>query len=100
MDKLKKRKPTDIIKKVIITDKTTKFLEFNQYCFNVERKANKLEIKQAIEYLFKVKVKKINSYNTPEKKHTVGKFIGKKPQYKKAIVTLNDDYKINLFSDK
>lgn len=100
MNKLKTQKLTHIIKNAIITDKTTKLLENNQYCFNVDRGSNKSEIKQAIEYIFKVKVKSINSYNPPSKKRTVGKFTGKKPHYKKAIVTLSSKDKINLFSEK
>ena len=100
MNKLRTQKLTNIIKKAIITDKTTKLLENNQYCFNVDKKSNKLDIKQAVEYFFKVKVKSINSHNPPYKKRTVGKFTGKKPHYKKAIVTLNSKDKIHLFSEK
>lgn len=99
MHKTKERILLDLIKYPIITDKTTKLLEDNQYSFAVNRKANKLEIKEAIEYLFNVKVKKVNTCNTPHKKRTVGKFIGYKPNYKKAIVTLNDNHTINLFSE-
>nr|YP_010204112.1 ribosomal protein L23 [Ahnfeltia fastigiata]UAT97667.1 ribosomal protein L23 [Ahnfeltia fastigiata]UAT97871.1 ribosomal protein L23 [Ahnfeltia fastigiata] len=89
----------DIIKYPLITDKTTKLLEENQYCFAVDRKANKLDIKKAVEYLFNVKVKKVNTSHPPEKKRTIGKFIGKKPHYKKAVVTLNSEDRINLFPD-
>ena len=100
MNKLKKQKLIHTIKNVIITDKTTKLLENNQYCFNVDNRSNKSEIKQAIEYIFKVKVKSVNSYNPPEKKRTVGKFTGEKPHYKKALITLDSKDKINLFSEK
>ena len=53
----------------------------------------------AIEYLFNVKVVKINTCNLPRKKKRVGKYIGWKPQYKKAIVTLSEGDVINLFTD-
>lgn len=87
------------IKKPIITDKTTKLLENNQYCFQVDYRANKTKIKRAIEYIFNVKVQKINTCHEPYKKRTVGRFKGYKTHYKKAIVTLLKNYKINLFTD-
>nr|QCI09121.1 ribosomal protein L23 [Inkyuleea mariana] len=89
----------DLIKYPIITDKTTKAIEDNQYCFAVERKANKIDIKEAIEYIFNVRVKKVNTTNTPVKKRRVGKFIGKKANHKKAIIKLHDKYTINLFPE-
>lgn len=99
MNKSKIRKFFTIIKKPIITDKTTKFLENNQYCFQVDPRANKLSIQKAIEYIFDVKVAKINTYHQPPKKRTVGRFIGYRAHYKKAIVTLSKNDKINLFSE-
>nr|YP_009314977.1 Ribosomal protein L23 [Scinaia undulata]SCW23432.1 Ribosomal protein L23 [Scinaia undulata] len=89
----------DLINKPILTDKTTRLLEDNQYSFQVQRKAKKEEIKKAIEYLFNVRIIKINTINLPSKKRTVGRFIGKKPSYKKAIVTLDANDKINLFPE-
>ena len=88
-----------IIKYPIITDKATRLLENNQYSFIVNRYSDKIEIKTAIEYLFNVKVIKINTCRLPRKKKRVGKFIGWKPQYKKAIVTLLEGDVINLFTD-
>jgi large subunit ribosomal protein L23 len=99
MTKLSNKRLIDLIKKPIITDKTTKILENNQYCFAVNRYANKSEIKQAVEYVFNVKVKKINTLNLPIKTKTIGKFIGKKTRYKKAIVTLVEQDSINLFPE-
>lgn len=89
----------DLIRKPILTDKTTRMLEENQYCFSVQKNAKKNEIKEAIEYIFNVKVIKVNTLNTPLKKRTVGKFIGKKAQYKKAIVKLIAQDKIDLFPE-
>ena len=90
---------TQVIKYPIITDKATRLLENNQYSFMVDRYSDKLTIKAAIEYLFNVKVIKINTCRLPRKKKRVGKYIGWKPQYKKAIVSLSEGDVINLFTD-
>jgi large subunit ribosomal protein L23 len=90
---------SQIIKYPIITDKATRLLENNQYSFVVDRYSDKLMIKTAIEYLFNVKVIKVNTCRLPRKKKRVGKYIGWKPQYKKAIVTLSEGDVINLFTD-
>ena len=90
---------SQIIKYLIITDKTTQLLENNQYSFIVDRYSNKITIKTAIEYLFDVKVIKINTCHLPRKKKRVGKYIGWKPRYKKAIITLAEGDVINLFTD-
>jgi len=93
------RSSAQIIKYPIITDKATRLLENNQYTFVVDRYSDKLSIKAAIEYLFNVKVIKINTSRLPRKTKRVGKYIGFKPQYKKAIVTLSEGDVINLFTD-
>ena len=98
-----KTEPTiliDLIKYPIITDKATKLLESNQYSFATDVKATKAEIKLAIEYLFQVKVKAVNTHHIPRKQRRIGKFIGNKPNYKRAIVTLISGNSINLFSEK
>lgn len=100
MDKEKQRGLLKIIKRPIITDKTSKLLEENYYCFNVDYKANKTEIKEAIEYIFNVKVVKINTCHMPRKKRKVGRFQGYKSHYKKAIAKLSTGDKINLFSEQ
>nr|QCI06431.1 ribosomal protein L23 [Dictyurus purpurascens] len=88
-----------LIKYPIITDKTTKKIEDNIYYFAVDKNANKIYIKKAIEYIFNVKVNKINTLNQPKKKKRIGKFEGHTTQYKKAIIKLNEEYKINLFEE-
>jgi len=93
------RNSADIIKYPIITDKATRLLENNQYSFIVDRSSNKLAIKATIEYLFNVKVIKINTCRLPHKQKRVGKYIGWKPQYKKAIVRLAEGDVINLFTE-
>ena len=93
------RSNSQIIKSPIITDKTTRLLENNQYSFVVDRYSDKNSIKNAIEYLFNVKVTKLNTCRLPRKKKRVGKYSGWKPQYKKAIVTLSEGDVINLFTE-
>ena len=93
------KKTIDIIKYPIITDKTTKLIEENQYCFAVTYQASKKDIKQAIENVFNVSVIKINTLTIKNKKKRLGKFIGKKAKYKKAIVKLCAQDNINLFPD-
>lgn len=88
-----------IIKYPIITDKATRLLENNQYSFIVDRSANKTIIKATIEYLFNVTVIQVNTCRLPRKQKRVGKYIGWKPQYKKAIVRLAEGDVINLFTE-
>ncbi len=95
-----KKNNIDIIKYPVITDKTTKEIENNTYCFNVTKDSTKKDIKVAIEEIFKVKVKKINTITNPPKTKTVGRFKGKKTNYKKALIKLSENYKINLFDEE
>jgi large subunit ribosomal protein L23 len=93
------RSKAQIIKYPVITEKATRLLEKNQYSFVVDRYSDKLTIKASIEYLFDVKVVKVNTCRLPRQKKRVGKYIGWKPQYKKAIVTLSEGDVINLFAE-
>ena len=93
------RSNAQVVKYPIITDKATRLLENNQYSFVVDRYSDKITIKAAIEDLFSVKVVKINTCRLPRKKKRVGKYLGWKPQYKKAVVTLLEGDVINLFTD-
>jgi large subunit ribosomal protein L23 len=90
------RKLPDLVRRPIVTEKATRLMEENKFTFEVTPKATKPEIKAAIEDLFEVKVVQVNTQQQPRKKRRVGKFIGFKPQYKKAIVTVapGDDNKI------
>ncbi len=89
----------DLVIKPIITEKATLQLEQNKYVFDVLPKATKPEIKAAIESLFDVKVTGVNTIRPPRKKRRVGRFIGHKPLYKRAIVTLEEGDSITLFPD-
>ncbi|MFH1025926.1 MAG: 50S ribosomal protein L23 [Nitrospirota bacterium] len=88
----------DIVLKPIITEKTSLLKETgNQYVFEVKRDANKIEIKKAIEKLFKVKVVSVRVALMQGKERRVGRFSGKKSDWKKAIVTLIPKDKITIF---
>jgi large subunit ribosomal protein L23 len=93
------RSSVDSIKYPLITDKATRLLENNQYSFIVNPNSDKITIKAAIEYLFNVKVIKVNTCHLPKKKRRVGKYVGWKSHYKKAIVTLSEGDTINLFAE-
>mgnify|MGYP005844682577 FL=1 len=88
----------DIVVRPIITEKSSLLKEGgNQYVFEVLRDANKIEIKKAIEKLFKVKVVSVHVSNIEGKKKRVGRFAGKRPDWKKAIIKLNAKDKITIF---
>lgn len=101
MTKLDSRALMDLIQRPIVTEKATRLMELNQYTFEVSPQASKPQIKAAIEELFEVKVTAVNTQKPPRKKRRVGKFIGFKPLYKRAIVTLVDGEPIRkrLFPD-
>ena len=88
----------DIVKKALITEKSTVVKdEWNQYVFAVDRRANKIEIANAVEKLFKVKVLDVRTMNVLGKKKRVGKTVGVRPSWKKAVVTLAEGSRIELY---
>ena len=88
----------DLILRPIITEKSSSMKETdNQYVFEVQRAANKIEIKKAIEKLFKVKVVSVQVALMQGKERRVGRFSGKKPDWKKAVVKLSPKDKITIF---
>jgi large subunit ribosomal protein L23 len=97
--KYKERDLADLILKPIITEKGTIQMELGKYVFDVLPKATKPDIRAAIESLFDVTVVKVNTLTLPRKKRRVGKFVGYKAQYKRAIVTLKEGDSIALFPD-
>ena len=87
----------DIIKAPIITEKSANIASHEgTYVFKVDVKANKSQIKDAIEKIFKVKVESVNTVNVHPKKKRVGRYPGMTNKYKKAIVTLVNGNKIDL----
>jgi large subunit ribosomal protein L23 len=86
-----------VLKMSMVTEKGSKLQEgANQYLFKTEVDANKLEIKRAVEKLFNVKVKKVRTMNFRGKLKTLGRFSGKRPNWKKAVVTLEKGHTIDL----
>ena len=87
----------DVIKRPIITEKSSNLVENLQYTFEVEPKATKTEIKDAIEKIFKVNVIEIRTINVHRKAKRMQRFEGFKPAYKKAIVRLAAGQTIDVF---
>lgn len=87
----------DIIRRPIISEKSTGAMAENKYTFEVHVDANKTQIKKAIEEIFKVKVTKVNTINVEGKMRRYGKFLGKRRDRKKAIVTLAEGQSIKIF---
>jgi large subunit ribosomal protein L23 len=86
-----------VLKKPLFTEKGSSLKEVhNKILVEVAKNANKLDIKKAVEDIFKVKVEKIATINTQGKWKRYGKFIGKKPNRKKAIVTLKTGEKLEF----
>ncbi|MBN2796169.1 MAG: 50S ribosomal protein L23 [Clostridia bacterium] len=92
------RSPYDVIIKPIITEKSMMDIEMGRYTFRVATDANKTEIRAAVEAVFGVKVASINTMNVKGKVKRQGRFVGKRADWKKAIITLTADSKaIELF---
>ena len=89
-------KDFDIIIAPIVTERTALMANENKYAFKVSPKANKTQIKQAIESIFNVKVLSINTTNSHPKERRVGKHTGMTNKYKKAIVKLAEGNSINF----
>jgi len=89
--------PRDIILRPVISEKTYGLLDEGKYTFIVDPRSNKTEIKQAIEKIFEVKVVSVNTLNRPGKKKRRGFIVGKRPDTKRAIVTLAPGDEIELF---
>ncbi len=89
----------DIILKPIVTEESMKGTALKKYTFSVAKDANKVEIAKAVEKLFDVKVKSVNTINVSGHLRRYGRFEGYKPSWKKAIVTLTEDSKTIEFFD-
>jgi len=90
--------PQDIIRAPLISEKGTALAEsVNQVLFKVRTDANKIEVKHAVETLFKVKVVQVRMARYLGKMRRIGKNIGRRPAWKKAYVTLKEGDKIDFF---
>ncbi|MCR8636304.1 MULTISPECIES: 50S ribosomal protein L23 [Paenibacillus] len=87
------KNPRDIIKRPVITERTSDMMTEKKYVFEVELRSNKTEIKQAIEQIFKVKVTNVNTMRMPAKPKRYGRHSGYTSEWKKAIVSLSADSK-------
>ena len=87
----------EIIVRPLITEKTMKLVEEGKYTFEVKQGSNKVEVKKAVEELFKVEVTAVNMMNTLRKRRRVGKYEGLRPAVQKAIVTLAKGQKLDVF---
>ena len=86
-----------IIRRPLVTEKTTLLREGNQYIFEVDPRANKIEIEKAVEKLFKVKVLGVRTQNILGKQKRYGRLMGKKRDWKKAVVTVAPGSTIEIF---
>jgi len=87
----------DVLIRPVVTEKSTDMLSQNKYTFIVDMRANKTEIKQAVEEIFKVKVDKVNTMRVPGKLRRQGRSVGRTSDYKKAVVTLVPGHSIEVF---
>lgn len=85
--------PRDIIIRPIITERTAEMMDDLKYVFEVSIRANKTEIKNAVEQIFKVKVANVNTLRVPAKPKRYGRYNGYTTEWKKAFVTLTKDSK-------
>ena len=87
----------DILIRPLITERTTQLMGEGKYVFVVDKRANKIEIAKAVAEVFKVSVVSVNTMNVTGKKKRVGRTVGKRADYKKAIVKLKEGETIEFF---
>ena len=88
----------DILIRPKITERTTDLMAEGKYVFIVDKRANKIQIADAVEEIFKVKVEKVNTVNVKGKTKRMGRTQGKRPNYKKAIVKIAPGETIEFFT--
>jgi len=92
------KNPRDIILSPVVSEKSYDLIEdLNTYTFEIDPRANKTEVKQAIEIIFGVKVRRVNTQNRKGKLKRTGWVMGKRPDRKRALVTLADGDEIDIF---
>ena len=90
---------TDILVRPVVTEKSNELISDNKYTFFVNKDANKIQIKEAVEKMFKVDVEKVRTLIVKPKKRRVGRHQGFTSTKKKAIVTLKDGQTIDKFDN-
>ena len=93
------RNPHEVLIKPIVTERTTNLMEQSKYTFKVDKEANKIEIKYAVETIFKVNVTDVKTMNVKGKLKRQGRTAGYRPDWKKAIVTLKDGQRLPIFEE-
>jgi large subunit ribosomal protein L23 len=92
------KNPRDIILSPVVSEKSYDLIEdLNTYTFEIDPRANKTEVRQAIEIIFGVKVRRVNTQNRKGKLKRTGWVMGKRPDRKRALVTLVDGDEIDIF---
>ncbi|HBN83211.1 MAG TPA: 50S ribosomal protein L23 [Clostridiales bacterium] len=87
----------DIIKRPIVTEKSTDLMAENKYTFEVDLRATKMQVKAAVEEIFNVKVKQVNTSRVKGKLRRMGRHEGYTSEWKKAVVTLQPGHSIEVF---
>lgn len=93
------RNPHEILIKPIVTERTTGLMEENKYTFKVDKKANKLEVKHAVEAIFKVDVVDVRTMNVVGKMKRMGRTMGMTTGWKKAIVSVKAGQRLPIFEE-
>ena len=93
------RNPHDVLIKPIITEKSSVMMGEGKYTFRVDGAANKIEIKYAVESIFKVDVTEVRTMNMPGKLKRQGRTSGMTPEWKKAIVTLKPGQRLPILDE-
>ena len=91
------KEPHRIVRCPVVTEKGTALKEQNKYLFEVDRRANKVQIRQAVEALFNVKVAAVHTVAMRGRMKRLGRFVGRTSDWKKAIVTLREGHSIEFF---
>jgi large subunit ribosomal protein L23 len=86
----------DLVKYPVLTEKSVRLIENNQYVFDVDLRLTKPQIKKLMQDLFQVNVISVNTHCPPRKKRRLGAYLGSKPRYKRAIITLKAGESIQL----
>jgi len=90
----------DLVKRPILTEKSVRLIENNQYTFDVDPKLTKPQIKKFVEAAFNVDIIGVNTHRPPRRKRRLGAYEGYKKQYKRVIITIKSGQTIKLIPDE